>query len=57
MKTPNTKNYFFQPIAQMVFIPMSVAIELLALKVGYFAHMNLKQKKKIFLMKSKLQSC
>ena len=43
-KGPNTKTTSWKVIAHVVLVSMNMAIYFLAPRVGYFAHMDLKQK-------------
>ena len=43
-KGPNTKTTSSEVIAQVVLVSMNMAIIFLTPRVGYFAHMDLKQK-------------
>ena len=43
-KGPNTNTTSWKVIAQVVLVSMNRAIYFLAPRVGYFAHMDLKQK-------------
>ena len=47
-KGPNTKTTSWKVIAQVVLVSMNMAIYFLAPRVGYFAHMDLKQKWNVF---------
>ena len=43
-KASNTYTYWEKPMAQVVFMPMNLVIQFLALKLGYFSRMDLKPK-------------
>ena len=47
-KGPNTKTNSWNVIAQVVLVSMNMTILFLAPRVGYFAHMDLKQKWNVF---------
>ena len=52
-KGSKTKTTSWKVIAQVVLVSMNMAIYFLAPRVGYFAHMDLKQKWNVFKINAK----